>query len=229
MMHSLKAATFLLLGASAAMAHGDQEKTYLGSECRLRGDFERGTTNVGCSGTPQGTPWRDLQGVSVFGSFSNLNRCNQPASTIPTSPAPDMRHSNIGDMIVTCPIPRGAIRKGSGITAHVKVETTARHSTQFTQNEQINVNLRCELLNINSEGNGSDARDNTGNIVASTGGVFQNNQSIVHTLQLSLSESNASSDARARDSGGYVINCVLPGMRNGKPSRIIQYTVREAD
>ncbi|MEM9344708.1 MAG: hypothetical protein AAGA87_16840 [Pseudomonadota bacterium] len=230
-------ALILLLGTGAALAHGDQEITYLGSECRLRGDFERGTTNAGCSGTPRGTPWRNLQGISMFGAFANLNRCNRaPGSppSVPFSPAPDMSHRNIGDMFVTCPIPRGAIRKGSGIQAFIKVETVAEHINTLQEPQQINRNLRCELININANGTGAQRRDTTTNEVASTSGQFEAGKSVIHTLQLSLPASNASSDGRALDSGGYVINCILPGMQQDSDdrdrfSRIIHYTVREAD
>lgn len=224
----------LVLLADSALAHGDQELTYLGSECRLRGDFERETTNVGCAGTPQGTPWEDLLGVSVFGFVANRNQCSSAADTVPVDDVPDLRHRNVGDMIVTCPIPRGAIRKTSGILVSLKVETVIEWDQNDNEQQRINKNLRCELLNINQTGSGASFRDTTGNRVV-TSQLLSFRETSVATIGLGLSTSNASDDFDARGSGGYVINCVLPGMRrdsasgNQVPSRLIQYTVREVD
>lgn len=231
---SLKIVALLLLLTDPAFAHGDQEITYLGTECRLRGDFERGVTQDGCAGTPVGTPWRDLLGVSVFGSVSNINRCSGIPGNVAIDNLPDMQGHNPGDMILTCPIPRGAIRKTSGIQVSLKIETILEWDQNDNERQRINKNARCELLNINQTGTGSSARDTTGNRIV-TSALLEFRQSRVATIGLGLASSNASDDFDARGSGGYAITCVLPGMRpeigGGPliPSRIIQYTVRESN
>ena len=207
-------------------AHGDQEMMYLGSECRLRGDFEREAIKASCPGTAPNTPWRNLLGVSVFGFVANLHTCGVPKHDVPTERVPDFIRRNAGDMVLTCPIPRGAIRKGTGLRVSIKAETTLKWDQNDNQNEKINKNFRCELLNINQQGDGATQRDTTGSSVV-TSQLLKLNQSKIATIGLSLSQSNASSDFDARGAGGYVINCILPGQRNGIPSRLIQYTVQE--
>lgn len=216
----------LLLISDVVFSHGGQEMMYLGSECRLRGDFERNNVNVACEGMQPNTPWEDLLGVSVFGYVANRHTCGTPRDTVPVERVPDFQRRNAGDMVLTCPIPRGAIRKDTGIQVSLKVETTLAWDQNDNQNQRINKNLRCELLNINQRGTGVFRRDHTGSRVV-TSSFLERGQSRVATIGLSLGSSNASQDFDARGAGGYVVNCILPGRRGGNSSRIIQYTVRE--
>lgn len=218
----------LILSATLAVAHGDQEITYLGTECRLPGDFERSPVKTLCDGMKAGTEWEDLQGISRFGHFANLHACGTPKDSVPTSRVPDMLHRNAGDMVVTCPVPRGAIRKGTGINVSLKVETTLLWDDSDTPEQQINKNLRCELLNIHRQGGRAAHRDDTGPHVVNSD-LLQHGQSSVATIGLNLSVSNASQDFDALGAGGYVINCILPGQRGRVASQILHYTVREND
>ena len=218
----------LMVSATPLHAQDRHEVMYLGSECRLPGDLVRKTVKSLCDGMMPGTQWEDLQSVSRFGHLANLHACGMPKKTVPTSKAPDLLHRNAGDMVVTCPIPRGAFRDGTGINVSVKFETTLVWDRGDTLAQKINKNLRCELLNIHRDGGRAAHRAHTGPQVVNSD-LLSRQESRVATIGLNLSVSNASQDFDARGAGGYVVNCILPGQRGRVASRVIQYTVQESD
>lgn len=216
-----------------AKAHGDQEVLYLGTECRLRGDFERGRIQACTSPTNRQWWWRNLLGISGFGTISNLYPCGNPLPEVPTNLVPDFQISpDKSELSLTCPIVRGAIRKNSGIEVHVKYQTRLNWDANDNQNERINKNFRCELLNIRADGFQSSHHTNTGSDIVSNqtaGNSAGNNITQRRTTLLNLDSSNAASSRSASNSGGYVLNCVLPGIRDGVVTRLIHYTVKEKD
>ena len=215
----------------AATAHGDQEIIYPGSQCRLRGDFERGQSSATCEGMTPNTAWRNLLAVSAFGPIGNIHRCGGVGGAVATSPAPTFNAFQPGELMVTCPVPRGVIRKGAGLDVFVKVATTPHWHGSDDERERINRNFRCELSNVNASGRGATARDTTGNLVVTTSeaNVFGNGIHGIRTFGLSLRNTNAADSLSDRDVGAYVLNCVLPGMRGGQATRLIHYSVRERD
>lgn len=216
----------VLFFSNPASAHENQQITYLGSQCKLPGDFERSRVKVICSNMQPGTEWEDLVGLSRFGHIANLHACGSPPAEVSTGTVPNLRRRNPGDMVVTCPLPLNAIRKGSGINVSLKVETTLLWRNGDTPAQKINKNLRCELANIHRQGSRFAHRVTTGPHVVNSDLLIRG-QSRVATIGLNLSQSNASQDFDARGAGAYVINCILPGQRGRVASRIIQYSVRE--
>lgn len=209
-----------------ASAHDTQQITYPGSTCRLPGDLERAKVKVICSDMQPGTEWEDLVGLSRFGHLANLHACGTPPGQVATGAVPNLRRRNPGDMVVTCPIPRQAIGQGSGIDVSLKVETTLLWKEGDSDAAKINKNLRCELVNIHRQGGRFAHRVTTGPHVVNSD-LLRQGHSQVATIGMNLLQSNASQDFDALGAGVYVMNCILPGQRGRKASRILQYSVRE--
>lgn len=143
-------------------------------------------------------------GVSQFGFISNINETRF--------------------MPVVCPVPRGAITKTSGINVSVKFSSGVRSQQQA----DLETEFRCELRNINSNGNGSTVIARTTS--SQLGQVRPNDPT---TFSLQLDSSNRVQNLGARDGGGYMLFCSLPPVRfignEEVTTRLIHYAVSERD